>query len=77
MTMTTIDRTSTVASRVADGIFALLSRMAGAGLPQANRSLRSLSANQLRDAGIDLSVVYPGPVVPVDAMTMSTLMSLR
>lgn len=43
----------------------------------AQRELRSLSATQLHDAGIDPAAVAPQPVFEVDAVTMSRLMSLR
>ena len=39
--------------------------------------LRSLSADQLRDAGIDRSGIHSGPELEVDARLMSALMSLR
>lgn len=39
--------------------------------------LRSLSDEQLRDAGIDRSLAHSGPEIEVDARLMSTLMSLR
>lgn len=41
------------------------------------RILRSLSDDQLRDAGIDRSLIHTGPEVEVEARLMSTLMSLR
>jgi hypothetical protein len=39
--------------------------------------LRLLSEEQLRDAGIDRSLIHIGPEVDVDARLMSVLMSLR
>ncbi len=39
--------------------------------------LRSLSDEQLRDAGIDRSLIHSGPKFEVDARLMNALMSLR
>jgi uncharacterized protein YjiS (DUF1127 family) len=44
---------------------------------QTKKILRSLSEEQLTDAGIDRSLIHTGPEVEVDARLMSTLMSLR
>lgn len=41
------------------------------------RELRSLTAAQLADAGIDRSEISPGPVFEIKARTMTDLMSLR
>lgn len=41
------------------------------------RSLRSLSDEQLRDAGIDRSLIHSGPAFEVNARLMSDLMSMR
>ena len=41
------------------------------------RILRSLSDEQLRDAGIDRWSIHTGPEIGVDARLMSSLMSLR
>jgi uncharacterized protein YjiS (DUF1127 family) len=42
----------------------------------ARRDLRDLTAAQLRDVGIDPSVISDGPVCEVEASTMVRLMSL-
>ncbi len=39
--------------------------------------LRSLTAAQLRDAGIDKSEISTGPVFEIEARTMTDLMSMR
>jgi hypothetical protein len=44
---------------------------------QTKKILRSLSEEQLGDAGIDLSLIHTGPEVEVEARLMSILMSLR
>lgn len=44
---------------------------------RTNMTLRALSDEQLRDAGIDRSLIHSGPEFEVDARVMSTLMSLR
>jgi uncharacterized protein YjiS (DUF1127 family) len=44
---------------------------------QNKKILRALSDEQLRDAGIDRSLIHSGPEIEVDARLMSTLMSLR
>ena len=44
---------------------------------RTKKILRSLSDEQLGDAGIDRSRIHTGPEVEVGARLMSTLMSLR
>jgi uncharacterized protein YjiS (DUF1127 family) len=44
---------------------------------RTRKILRSLSDEQLRDAGIDSSMIHSGPKFEVDARLMSALMSLR
>jgi uncharacterized protein YjiS (DUF1127 family) len=44
---------------------------------QNKKILRALSDEQLRDAGIDRSLIHSGPEIEVDARLMSTPMSLR
>ena len=44
---------------------------------RTKKILRSLSDEQLRDAGIDRSLIHSGPVLEVDAGLMSDLMSMR
>ncbi|MBP2562143.1 uncharacterized protein YjiS (DUF1127 family) [Neorhizobium galegae] len=44
---------------------------------RTQKILRSLSDEQLRDAGFDRSLIHPGPELEVDARLMSALMSLR
>ena len=44
---------------------------------RTKKILRSLSDEQLRDAGIDRSLIHSGPEFEVDARLMSALMSLR
>ena len=81
MATTTINRSPSAASRTTGVLSAplwrLVDRLAGGGPRGAASELRDLSADQLHDAGIDLAKVFPGPVFPVDATTMTRLMSLR
>lgn len=44
---------------------------------RTKKILRSLSDEQLRDAGIDRALIHTGPEVEVNARLMSDLMSLR
>ncbi|KRE02994.1 hypothetical protein ASE63_26145 [Bosea sp. Root381] len=44
---------------------------------RTKKILRALSDEQLRDAGIDRSLIHSGPEFEVDARLMSALMSLR
>ena len=44
---------------------------------RTNKILRSLSEEQLKDVGIDQSLIHKGPKVEVEARLMNTLMSLR
>lgn len=44
---------------------------------RTKKILRSLSDEQLRDTGIDRSLIHSGPKFEVDARLMSALMSLR
>jgi uncharacterized protein YjiS (DUF1127 family) len=44
---------------------------------RTRKILRSLSDEQLRDAGIDRTSIHTGPEVEVEPRLMSTLMSLR
>jgi uncharacterized protein YjiS (DUF1127 family) len=44
---------------------------------RTRKALRSLSDGQLKDAGIDPSLVHTYPEVEVDARLMSALMSMR
>jgi uncharacterized protein YjiS (DUF1127 family) len=46
-------------------------------LARTKKILRSLSDEQLKDAGIDRSLIHTGPEVEVEARLMSDLMSLR
>lgn len=46
-------------------------------LARNKKILRSLSDDQLRDAGIDRSLIHSGPEIEVEARLMSELMSLR
>ncbi|TCU14864.1 DUF1127 domain-containing protein [Rhizobium sullae] len=44
---------------------------------RTKKILRALSDEQLKDAGIDRSLMHSGPEFEVDARLMSALMSLR
>ncbi|MEN3149816.1 DUF1127 domain-containing protein [Neorhizobium sp. IRAMC:178] len=44
---------------------------------RTKKILRTLSNEQLKDAGIDRSLIHSGPEFEVDTRLLSTLMSLR
>ena len=82
MTTTTIDAGSAAASRTecapSTGLGRLIERVtARRRRTTAKRRLRALSPEQLRDAGIDAAEVFRGPILHVDATTMTRLMSMR
>ena len=78
--------TTTNTPRLTRGLIDLLIGAAGfwfgekrrqAGLARTLKALHELSDDQLRDIGIDPSLVRTGPQLRVDARLMTTLLSLR
>ena len=75
MATTAIYSTLGAAAPITVSISDRLLRYLGRGA--AKRELSGLSAAQLKDAGIDPSAVFSGPVIEVDAATMGRLTSFR
>jgi len=82
MTTTLIDTRSAAAFRTNGATSAWLIRLIERVMElrqraQTKRDLRALSPELLRDVGIDAAYVSSGPVLHVDAGTMTSLMSMR